>query len=117
MKHTAPASIPARQGKFRSSRKRKSIPSASCASLVALRAFSTCQGVPGLQLDAEDPGPPGTLKMHGELPTMHMKLMGWIFVSDLIGICLAVLGLRLVPYVSFTLATPAGVRKVIVLPT
>jgi hypothetical protein len=28
------------------------------------------------QLDAEDPGPPGTLKMHGELPTMQMKLMG-----------------------------------------
>ena len=22
------------------------------------------------RLDAEDPGPPGTLKMHGELPTM-----------------------------------------------
>ena len=65
------------------------------------------------QLDAEDPGPPGTLKMHGELPTMQMKLMGWIFVSGLIGICLAVLGLRLVPYVSFTVTTPEAVSSVI----
>lgn len=65
------------------------------------------------QLDAEDPGAPGTLKMRGELPTMKMKLMGWIFVSGLIGICLAVLGLRLVPYVSFTVTTPETVSSVI----
>jgi hypothetical protein len=36
---------------------------------------------------------------------MQLKLRGWIVVSGLVGICLLVVGLRLVPYVSFTVLT------------
>jgi hypothetical protein len=57
------------------------------------------------QLVAEDPGAPGGIRMHGELAWMKMKLLGWIVVSVLVGICFAVHGLSLVPYISFTVPT------------
>ncbi len=57
------------------------------------------------QLAAEHPIPPGSIPIHGMLPLMELKLRGWIIVSGFVGICFLVLGLRLVPYVSFTVPT------------
>ena len=44
---------------------------------------------------------------------MQLKLRGWIVVSGLVGICLLVLGLRLVPYVSFTVPTAEPVDSLV----
>src|SRR5438093_1379536 len=67
----------------------------------------------GDQLAAEHPIPPGSIPMHGELPRMQLKLRGWIVVSGLVGICLLVQGLRLVPYVSFTVPTAEPVESLV----
>jgi hypothetical protein len=56
----------------------------------------------GDQLSAEHPVPPGSIPIHGELPRMEMKLWGWVVVSGLVGVSLLALGLRLVPYASFS---------------
>ncbi len=67
----------------------------------------------GDQLAAEHPAAPGGINIHGQLPTMQLKLRGWIIVSGLVGICLLVLGLRLVPYVSFTVPTAEPVDRLV----
>jgi len=58
------------------------------------------------QISAEQPVYPGGIRIHGELPRLEMKLLGWIVVSGLVGISLLVFGIRLVPYASFSLSTP-----------
>ena len=65
------------------------------------------------QLAAENPPPPNSIPIHGELPRMEMKLRGWIVVSGLVGACLVLLGFRLVPYISFTVSTAEPLAKVV----
>jgi len=65
------------------------------------------------QLAADHPIPPGSIPIHGMLPLMQLKLRGWIVVSGLVGVCLVLLGLRWVPYVSFTVPTAEPVDRLV----